>query len=96
VFAHGILTMGLTGKMLTNWVGDGTLTKFGVRSTNQIWPSDTLQAKATIAVIRDENGQNLADLTISTTNRIASRSLRIRDYPPRPLKDKYDATAHAS
>ena len=31
VFAHGMLTMGLTGKMLTNYVGDGRLTKFGVR-----------------------------------------------------------------
>ena len=41
VFAHGMLTMGLTGKMLTNYVGDGRLTKFGVRFTNQVWPGDT-------------------------------------------------------
>lgn len=68
VFAHGMLTMGLTGKMLTNWVGDGRLTKFGVRFTNQVWPGDTLDAKATVAAIREENGQKLADLTISTTN----------------------------
>ena len=40
VFAHGMLTMGLTGKMLTNYVGDGRLTKFGVRFTNQVWPGD--------------------------------------------------------
>jgi acyl dehydratase len=33
VFAHGMLTMGMTGKMLTNYVGDGRLTKFGVRFT---------------------------------------------------------------
>ena len=32
VFAHGMLTMGLTSKMLTNYVGDGRLTRFGVRS----------------------------------------------------------------
>jgi acyl dehydratase len=68
VFAHGMLTMGLTGKMLTNYVGDGTLTKFGVRFTNQVWPGDTLDAKATVAAIRDEGGHKLADLTISTTN----------------------------
>lgn len=47
-FAHGMLTMGLTGKMLTNYVGDGRLTKFGVRFTNQVWPGDTLTAKATV------------------------------------------------
>ena len=68
VFAHGMLTMGLTGKMLTNYVGDGRLTKFGVRFTNQVWPGDTLDAKATVAAIREEGGQKLVDLTISTTN----------------------------
>ena len=26
VFAHGMLTMGMTGRMLTNYVGDGRLT----------------------------------------------------------------------
>ena len=38
VFAHGMLSMGLTGKMLTNYVGDGRLKKYGVRFTNQVWP----------------------------------------------------------
>jgi acyl dehydratase len=39
-----------------------------VRFTNQVWPGDTLDAKATVAAIRDEGGQKLVDLTISTTN----------------------------
>ena len=68
VFAHGMLTMGLTGKMLTNYVGDGTLTKFGVRFTNQVWPGDTLDARATVAAIREEGGVRLVDLTLSTVN----------------------------
>lgn len=68
VFAHGMLTMGLTGKMLTNYVGDGRLTKFGVRFTNQVWPGDSLDAKATVAALREESGQHFVDLTLSTTN----------------------------
>jgi acyl dehydratase len=68
VFAHGMLTMGLTGKMLTNYVGDGRLTKFGVRFTNQVWPGDTLDATATVAAIREEGGRHLVDLTLSTVN----------------------------
>ena len=68
VFAHGMLTMGLTGKMLTNYVGDGTLTKFGVRFTNQVWPGDTLDATATVEAIREEGGVKLVDLVISTVN----------------------------
>lgn len=68
VFAHGMLTMGLTGKMLTNYVGDGRLKKFGVRFTNQVWPGDTLTSTATVAALREEGGEKLVDLTLSTKN----------------------------
>ncbi len=68
VFAHGMLTMGVTAKMLTNFVGDGTLTNYGVRFTNQVWPGDTLTATATITALREEGGQHYADLTVSTVN----------------------------
>ena len=68
VFAHGMLTMGLTGKMLTNYVGDGRLTKFGVRFTNQVWPGDTLDVTSTVAAIHEDGGQHYVDLTLSTTN----------------------------
>ena len=65
-FAHGMLTMGLTGNMLTNWVGDGRLTKFGVRFVSQVFPGDTLTAKATGKEIRDEGGQKFVDLEVET------------------------------
>ena len=68
VFAHGMLTMGMTGKMLTNYVGDGQLTYYGVRFTSQVWPGDTLIATATVTDIREEDGQQVADLEVSTTN----------------------------
>jgi acyl dehydratase len=64
VFAHGMLTMGMTGKMLTDYVGDGRLTKFGVRFTSQVWPGDTLDAKVTVTKV--ENG--LVELDVETTN----------------------------
>ena len=68
VFAHGMLTMGMTGRMLTNFVGDGRLTKFGVRFTNQVWPGDTLDATAIVEAIREEGGQRYVDLAVSTKN----------------------------
>jgi acyl dehydratase len=67
-FAHGMLTMGLTGKVVTDYVGDGTLTKFGVRFTNQVWPGDTLDATATVTAIREDSGQHYVDLALSTVN----------------------------
>ena len=68
VFAHGMLSMGMTGMMLTNYVGDGRLTKFGVRFTRQVWPGDSLTAKATVEAVREEGGQHYVDLAISTVN----------------------------
>jgi len=68
VFAHGMLTMGVTGKMLTNYVGDGRLTKFGVRFSRQVWPGDTLDGKTTVEAVREEEGRYYVDLTIETVN----------------------------
>jgi acyl dehydratase len=68
VFAHGMLTMGMTGKMLTNYVGDGRLMKYGVRFTSQVWPGDTLDATATVEAIRKEGKQSVVDLVVTTVN----------------------------
>src|ERR687883_2112359 len=76
VFAHGMLTMGLTGKILTNYVGAGRVTKFGVRFTNQVWPGDTLDATATVTGIREENGQKLVELEVATVNQDGKEVVR--------------------
>jgi acyl dehydratase len=68
VFAHGMLTMAMTARALTDWVGDGTLTRYGVRFKSQVWPGDQLTARLTVAAIREENGQQLLDLDVITTN----------------------------
>ena len=68
VFAHGMLTMGMTGGMLTDYVGDGRLTKFGVRFTNQVWPGDDLQATATFVDFEEADGATLANFEVVTTN----------------------------
>ena len=64
VFAHGMLTMGMTGRVLTNYVGDGRLTEFGVRFTNQVFPGDTLDSTATVTAI----SEGLVDIDVSTVN----------------------------
>ena len=68
VFAHGMLSMGLTGKMLTNYVGDGRLKKFGVRFTNQVWPGDTLTSNAKVVEIRQDDDGPVVDLALETVN----------------------------
>ena len=71
VFAHGMLTMGLTGRILTDWVGDGRLLSYGVRFEKQVWPGDTLTATATVESIED----GVASLTVVTVNEGGDRVL---------------------
>jgi acyl dehydratase len=65
VFAHGMLTMGLTGRLLTDWLGDGVLRAFGVRFVRQVWPGDTLTAQGTVSAI-GEDGR--VEIELVTTN----------------------------
>ena len=86
VFAHGMLTMGMTGKLLTDYVGDGMLTNYGVRFTYQVWPGDTLTATATVTAIREEDGVDLVDLDVSTTNQDGVEVIKGYGHgPPRGL-----------
>ena len=68
VFAHGMLTMGMTGKMITNLIGDGNLKSFGVRFTNQVWPGDTLTTKTKIVSIEKNSDNVLINLELVTEN----------------------------
>ena len=64
VFAHGMLTMGMTGRAITDLVGVENLTSFGGRFTSQVWPGDDLTATVTVG----EVGDGTVELTVSTKN----------------------------
>lgn len=64
VFAHGMLSMGLTGRALTDWLGVTALKKYGVRFTRQVWPGDTLTAKLEVTKVED----GLATIKVVTVN----------------------------
>ena len=68
VFAHGMLTMGLTGTLLTDAVGDGALRTFGVRFRSQVWPGDTLTATATVTEVTKKDSETLVALDVETVN----------------------------
>jgi acyl dehydratase len=68
VFAHGMLSMGLTGTLLTDALGNGTLRSFGVRFRSQVWPGDTLTATATITEVTKKDNETLVALDVQTVN----------------------------
>jgi len=68
VFAHGMLTMGMTGRIVTDWFGVESLQKYGVRFVKQVFPGDTLTATAEVIDVRDEGGTRVADVSVTTVN----------------------------
>ena len=64
VFAHGMLTMGMTGRVVTDLAGVEGLLKFGGRFTSQVFPGDTLTVRATVESVDDD----AVTFTLSTVN----------------------------
>lgn len=68
VFAHGMLTMGATGRAVTDLVGDGTLVTFGFRFLRQVWPGDTITARLTCTGEELDEGRPVVRLEIESRN----------------------------
>lgn len=49
VFGHGMFSMGLLGRAVTDWAGAGNLTVYSVRFTRQTWPGETLSTKIVVS-----------------------------------------------
>jgi acyl dehydratase len=84
VFGHGMLTMGLLGKAITDYVGIGNLTHYSVRFTKQTWPEETLHTKVVVAAKREEDGRKLVDLDCEVTNddgevKVSGRATAVAD-----------------
>jgi acyl dehydratase len=77
VFAHGMLTMGMTGRLLTDTVGDGRLTRYGVRFTAQVWPGDDLSATATVTAIETVDGTPIAEFSVEPLIDMARTALNV-------------------
>lgn len=68
VFAHGMLTMGFAGEMLTNWVEPRRLRRFGVRFSRIVWPGDVVTSKGKVTSIADVEGERRATLEVWAEN----------------------------
>jgi acyl dehydratase len=68
VFAHGMLTMGMTARILTDWIGDGRILRYKARFVKQVWPGDTLTARAEVTAVRDLDTGPVADIEVVTRN----------------------------
>ncbi len=68
VFGHGMFTMGILGKALTDYVGVGNLKRYQVRFTKQTWPGEQLTTKVTVAKKYEDDGEHRVDLECEVVN----------------------------
>jgi acyl dehydratase len=68
VFGHGMFSMGLLGRALTDWAGPGNLVNYRVRFTKQTWPGETLVTRVVVTAKREEDGRKLVDVDASLAN----------------------------
>lgn len=68
VFGHGMLSMGLLGSALTDYVGLANLRSYQVRFTKQTWPDEELTTSIVVTGTREEGGEKLVDLEVSLAN----------------------------
>lgn len=87
VFAHGMLTMAMTGGLLTDIVGVQNLIRFGGPFKAQVWPGDTLTATLTVVSVTDDavevslravNQDRVEVFTASAAARVSGRSRMAR------------------
>ena len=67
VFGHGMLSMGILGRALTDWAGVGNLKTFRVRFTKQTWPGETLSTRIVVTGKQQtEDGKQIsAEVTLA-------------------------------
>ena len=68
VFGHGMFSMGLLARCVTDWCGVGSMRSFKVRFTKQTWPGEELVSSVTVTGKRVDGEDHLVDLEVSLAN----------------------------
>ena len=68
VFAHGMLSMGYLGRLLTNWVPQAQIREYGVRFVAITQVGEAITCSGTVTELLQVNGERRARLTLQTTN----------------------------
>ncbi len=68
VFAHGMLSMGYLGRLLTNWVPQQRIREYGVRFVAITQVGEAITCSGTVTELFEVNGERRARLTLQTTN----------------------------
>jgi acyl dehydratase len=69
VFAHGMLTMGMSGRVLSAIAGTPNLRRYSARMTAVVFPGDSLTATLAVEAVHPARGATaLAEFSLRTVN----------------------------
>tara|TARA_B100000315_G_C14281178_1_gene453110 strand:- start:214 stop:648 length:435 start_codon:yes stop_codon:yes gene_type:complete len=75
VFAHGMLSMGFVGQLVTDWAGNDALKRLGVRFAAITWPGDVITCKGTVVKKYQKEGKSLVDCEFYTENQKGQKTV---------------------
>ena len=73
IFAHGMLTMGITGQALVAVFGPEGLDRYAADFLKPVWPGDTLLTELEVTAVNDDG---TVEVDISTTDQHGTQVLR--------------------
>jgi acyl dehydratase len=81
VFGMGMLVGGFCARLLTDWLGDGSLRRLRIRFASRFWPGDVLTCMAWVAAKREVDGEGgkgmgLVDCEFSAVNQAGEVIIR--------------------
>ena len=76
VFAHGMLSMGFLGRLVTSYAPRDRIRKLGTRFTSITWPGDVITLSGKVTGKREEGGEKLIDLEVKCTNQNGQDTLQ--------------------
>ena len=68
VFGMGMLAGGYCTRLLTDWLGLGSLKRLRIRFASRFWPGDVLTCTARVTGKRADGGQRLVDCEFSAVD----------------------------
>jgi acyl dehydratase len=68
VFAHGMLSMGFVGQVVTDWAGPGQVRKLGVRFVGLVRLKDTITCRGRVLAKSSKDDVHLVDLEVWAEN----------------------------
>lgn len=68
VFGHGMLSMGILGGAVTDFVGVENLRSYSVRFVKQTWPGEVLRTKVVVKGAEQQDGAELVTLDCTLEN----------------------------